>query len=87
MAVLHPLECYLLESFSSPEHFAATRDAIIEWIDAHEAAFSRLQSNLDPRQRSKPQWQQGDIVWDSCIAQYSARPRLLHQGLYPACQQ
>ncbi|VVP58934.1 hypothetical protein PS870_05941 [Pseudomonas fluorescens] len=63
MAVLHPLECYLLETFSSPEHFAATRDAIIEWIDAHEAAFARLQGNLDPRQRSKPQWQQGDVVW------------------------
>ncbi|EOY5730910.1 type VI secretion protein ImpA, partial [Enterobacter bugandensis] len=29
MAILHPLECYLLERFSSPEHFAATRDAII----------------------------------------------------------
>ncbi|HEX8595870.1 MAG TPA: hypothetical protein VF682_21725 [Pseudomonas sp.] len=67
MAVLHPLECYLLETFSSPEHFAATRDAIIEWIDAHEAAFARLQGNLDPRQRSKPQWQQGDIVWGSRV--------------------
>ncbi|VVP58925.1 hypothetical protein PS870_05940 [Pseudomonas fluorescens] len=67
MAVLHPLECYLLETFSSPEHFAATRDAIIEWIDAHEAAFARLQGNLDPRQRSKPQWQQGDVVWGNRV--------------------
>ena len=67
MAVLHPLECYLLETFSSAEHFAATRDAIIEWIDAHEAAYARLQSNLDPRQRSKPQWQQGDVVWGSRV--------------------
>ena len=67
MAVLHPLECYLLETFTSPKHFAATRDAIIEWIDAHEAAFTRLQSNLDPRQRSKPQWQQGDIVWGNRV--------------------
>ena len=63
MAVLHPLECYLLERFSSPDHFAATRDAIIEWIDAHETAYARLQSKLDPHQRSKPQWQQGDVVW------------------------
>jgi len=63
MAVLHPLECYLLETFSSPEHFALTRDAIIEWIDAHEAAYARLQHELDPRQRKKPQWQQGDVVW------------------------
>lgn len=67
MAVLHPLECYLLETFSSPEHYAATRDAIIEWIDAHEAAFARLQGNLDPCQRSKPRWQQGDIVWGSRV--------------------
>ena len=67
MAILHPLECYLLETFSSPEHFAATRDAIIEWIDAHEAAFARLQRNLDPRQRSKPQWQQGDVVWGNRV--------------------
>ncbi|SFM40164.1 hypothetical protein SAMN04487858_102528, partial [Pseudomonas sp. ok602] len=67
MAVLHPLECYLLETFSSPEHFAATRDAIIEWIDAHEAAYARLQSQLDPRQRSKPQWQQGDVVWGNRV--------------------
>lgn len=63
MAVLHPLECYLLESFSSPEHFAATSDAIIEWVDAHEAAFARLQGILDPDERSKPRWQQGDLVW------------------------
>ncbi len=67
MAVLHPLECYLLETFSSSEHFAATRDAIIEWIDAHEAAYARLQSQLDPRQRNKPQWQQGDVVWGSRV--------------------
>lgn len=67
MAVLHPLECYLLETFSSPEHFAATRDAIIEWIDAHEAAFARVQSNLDPHHRNKPQWQQGDVVWGNRV--------------------
>ena len=67
MAILHPLECYLLESYSSPEHFAATRDAIIDWIDAHEAAYARLQHQLDPRQRIKPQWQQGDVVWGSRV--------------------
>ena len=67
MAVLHPLECYLLESFSAPEHFAATRDAIIDWIDAHEAAYARLQYQLDPRRRNKPQWQQGDVVWGSRV--------------------
>ena len=67
MAVLHPLECYLLERFSSPEHFSATRDAIIEWVNAHEAAYARLQSQQDPRQRSKPQWQQGDVVWGSRV--------------------
>ena len=67
MAVLHPLECYLLETFSSPEHFAATRDAIIEWIDAHEAAYARLQREVDPRQRNKPQWQQGDVIWGSRV--------------------
>ncbi len=67
MAVLHPLECYLLERYSSPEHFAATRDAIIEWVSAHEAAYTRLQSELPPRQRIKPQWQQGDVVWGSRV--------------------
>ncbi|WP_191832463.1 type VI secretion protein ImpA [Pseudomonas fluorescens] len=63
MAVLHPLECYLLEQFSSPERFASTRDAIVEWIDAHEAAYARLHSQLDSRQHNKPQWQQGDLIW------------------------
>lgn len=67
MAVLHPLECYLLEQFSSPVHFSSTRDAIIEWIDAHEAAYARLHSQLDSRQRNKPQWQQGDLVWGSRV--------------------
>ena len=67
MAILHPLECYLLEKFSSPEHFAATRDAIIEFIDAHEAAFERLQKELPVRIRSEPFWKQGDVVWGSRV--------------------
>ena len=54
MAVLHPLECYLLETFSSAEYIATTRDAVIELIDAHEAAFDRIQREPDPRNRSKP---------------------------------
>ncbi|WP_438821168.1 hypothetical protein [Enterobacter chuandaensis] len=49
MAILHPLECYLLEQFSSPVHFAATRDAIIAFIDAHEAACEHLQKYLPVR--------------------------------------
>lgn len=67
MAVLHPLECYLLEKFSSAEHIAATRDAVIELIDAHEAAYARLQRESDPRQRSKPVWQQGDVIWGTRV--------------------
>lgn len=63
MAVLHPLECYLLEHFTSPEHIARTRDAVIRVIDAHEAAFARYQGELDPRTRNHPIWQQGDVVW------------------------
>ncbi|WP_368540750.1 type VI secretion protein ImpA [Enterobacter soli] len=67
MAILHPLECYLLELFSSPQHFAATRDAIIGYIDAHEAAYARLQKELPVRIRSEPSWQQGDVVWGSRV--------------------
>ena len=67
MAVLHPLECYLLESFSSAEYIASTRDAVIELIDAHEAAYARLQGELDPRNRNKPLWQQGDMIWGTRV--------------------
>uniref|UniRef100_UPI001F231E4E type VI secretion protein ImpA n=1 Tax=Enterobacter cancerogenus TaxID=69218 RepID=UPI001F231E4E len=55
------------EKFSSPEHFAATRDAIIAFIDAHEAACERLQKELPVRIRSEPFWKQGDVVWGSRV--------------------
>jgi len=67
MAILHPLECYLLESFSSTQHIADSRDAVIELIDAHENAYARYQNELDPRQRSKPLWQQSDVIWGTRV--------------------
>ncbi|MFK0088442.1 hypothetical protein ACIQUS_14250 [Pseudomonas sp. NPDC090755] len=67
MAVLHPLECYLLEAFSCAKHIAATRDQVIELIDAHEAAYARLQRELDPHQRNKPLWQQADVTWGTRV--------------------
>ncbi|HEX8595869.1 MAG TPA: hypothetical protein VF682_21720 [Pseudomonas sp.] len=67
MAILHPLECYLLETFSSAEYIAVTRDAVIELIDAHEAAYDRAQREADPRNRAKPVWQQGDLIWGTRI--------------------
>jgi hypothetical protein len=67
MAVLHPLECYLLERFSSPDHFALTRDAIAAWIDAHEAAYLRISTQIDPRQRGGELWRQGDVIWGSRV--------------------
>lgn len=67
MAILHPLECYLLEQFSSPEHFALTRDAIIEWVNAHEAAYARYQQELPLRSRKDPLWKQGDVVWGTRV--------------------
>ncbi|OMQ21476.1 type VI secretion protein ImpA [Serratia oryzae] len=67
MAILHPLECYLLELYSSVEHYAATRDAIIAWVEAHEAAYVRLQNELPVRIREEPQWRQGDMVWGSRV--------------------
>ena len=67
MAILHPLECYLLEVFSSAEHIAATRDAVIELIDAHEAAYERLQREAGPSNRAKPVWEQGDVIWGTRI--------------------
>jgi len=67
MAVLHPLECYLLELYSSPEYYAATRDAIISWIDAHEAAYNRYQNELPVRTRKDPLWKQGDVVWGTRV--------------------
>jgi len=67
MAVLHPLECYLLQNFSSAQYIGATRDAVIELIDAHEAAYARYQMELDPRQRSKPLWQQGEVIWGTRV--------------------
>ena len=67
MAILHPLECYLLEQFSSPAHFAATRDAIIAFIDAHEAAYTRYQQELPVRIRKEPLWKQGDVVWGNRV--------------------
>ncbi|WP_395489229.1 type VI secretion protein ImpA [Cedecea davisae] len=67
MAVLHPQECYLLEKFISPEHYAATRDAIIAYIDAHEAAFSRYLREMPRNNRNLPLWQQADMVWGNRV--------------------
>lgn len=67
MAVLHPQECYLLEKFVSPEHYAATRDAIIAYIDAHEAAFARYLREMPLNNRKLPLWQQADQVWGNRV--------------------
>lgn len=67
MAVLHPLECYLLELYSSAEHYAATRDAIIAWVDVHEAAYERYQNELPVRIRNEPTWRQADVVWGTRV--------------------
>lgn len=67
MAVLHPQECYLLEKFISPEHYAATRDAIIAYIDAHEAAFARYLREMPLNNRKLPLWQQADMVWGNRV--------------------
>lgn len=67
MGVLHPQECYLLEKFISPEHFAATRDAVIAYIDAHEAAFARYLREMPRNNRKLPLWQQADIVWGNRV--------------------
>lgn len=67
MAILHPLECYLLEKFISPEHYAATRDAIIAYIDAHEAAFARYLKEIPFNNRKLPLWQQADMVWGNRV--------------------
>jgi len=67
MAVLHPQECYLLEKFISPEHYAATRDAIIAYINAHEAAFARYLREMPLNNRKLPLWQQADMVWGNRV--------------------
>ena len=67
MGVLHPQECYLLEKFISPEHYAATRDAIIAYIDAHEAAFARYLREMPRNNRKLPLWQQADMVWGNRV--------------------
>lgn len=67
MAILHPQECYLLERFTSPEHYAATRDAIIEYIDAHEIALERYKKELPINIRKLPLWQQADVVWENRV--------------------
>lgn len=67
MAVLHPQECYLLEKFISPEHYAATRDAIIAYTDAHEAAFARYLREMPLNNRMLPLWQQADRVWGNRV--------------------
>ena len=67
MATLHPQACYLLEKFISPEHYAATRDAVIAYIDAHEEALARYKRELPKNVRARPLWQQADIVWESRV--------------------
>ncbi len=67
MAVLHPQECYLLEKFISAEHYAETRDAIIAYIDAHEAALARFKKDMPLNIRSLPLPQQADIVWENRV--------------------
>lgn len=67
MAILHPQECYLLEKFISPGHYEATRDAIIAFIDAHEAALARYLRELPLNNRKLPLWQQADVVWENRV--------------------
>ena len=67
MPVLHPQECYLLEKFISPDHYAATRDAIIAYIDAHEEALARYLREMPLNNRKLPLWQQADMVWGNRV--------------------
>ncbi|MDR0806736.1 MAG: type VI secretion protein ImpA [Enterobacteriaceae bacterium] len=67
MGVLHPQECYLLESFISVEHYAKTRDAIIAYIDAHEAALARYKKEMPLNVRRLPLWEQADVVWETRV--------------------
>ncbi|EJL91710.1 hypothetical protein, partial [Pantoea sp. GM01] len=67
MAILHPQECYLLERFTSPEHYAETRDAVIAFINAHEAALSRYKHDIPLNSRKMPLWQQADLVWENRV--------------------
>lgn len=67
MAILHPQECYLLERFTSPEHYALTRDAIIDYVNAHEAALARFKKDIPLNSRNLPLWQQADIVWENRV--------------------
>ncbi|MGC0938964.1 type VI secretion protein ImpA [Pantoea agglomerans] len=67
MAILHPQECYLLEKFILHEHYAATRDAIFAYINAHEAAFARYLREMPLNNRKLPLWQQADMVWGNRV--------------------
>jgi type VI secretion system protein VasJ len=67
MAILHPQECYLLERFTSSEHYALTRDAIIEYVNAHETALARYKKDIPLNSRNLPLWQQADIIWENRV--------------------
>ncbi|WP_284334500.1 hypothetical protein [Comamonas sp. NoAH] len=60
---LIPQEIYLLERYTSVEYFAEMRDAWAAMVQAGEDALDAFMRQLPPDYRSRPLWNQPDIVW------------------------
>ena len=60
---LIPQEIYLLERYSSLEHFGKMRDAWRTMLNYAEDLLDRFVHNLPPDYRSRPLPEQPDIVW------------------------
>lgn len=60
---LIPQEIYLLERYTSVDYFADMRDAWAAMVQAGENALEAFMRELPPDYRSRPLWNQPDIVW------------------------
>lgn len=60
---LIPQEVYLLERYTSAEYFLPMRDAWERMVKHAEACLEVFVENLPSDYRSRPLWQQPDIVW------------------------
>lgn len=63
MAPLIPQEIYLLERYTSKEYFVLARDTWDEVVKHIEACLDAFVNKLPADYRSRPLWNQPDIVW------------------------
>ncbi|WP_409310925.1 hypothetical protein [Pectobacterium sp. B1J-3] len=67
MAILHPQECYLLERYTSEDYYRKRWEAYSAFIEHCEQQLEQYVQQLPANQRSRPSWEQIDIIWQNRV--------------------